>query len=329
VSSIGGFLRSAGDTLLSAAGDFLSNLAAIQPLPLLGALACFAMFQLLNSRASLNALRAAYPETQIRWRHIWGAYVTAFGLNGVVPAGGGSIAQLVLSRRSIRGSTYPAVAVALSTTGVFVSFVCAVVLVYGFLNGLPQITDFVDLSSFDLKWIGEHPGLTAAIAGGAIVAIAVGLLMARRRIGADLRRGLSILRSPRRFLLGMALPQAIGWGFRVLAIYWMLIAFGMPATANIALLVLGAQVMAMIVPITPGGAGAQQALIVAVITQVSADKVAAFAVGQQIAVVAFTLLEALAASVLVFRAGGLRDVLRQTRGEHAETANASYVNESR
>lgn len=318
------FLDSVGqtlDTLVDALGTLGDVLYALKLLPLAAGLACFAGYQLMHSRASFNALRAAYPDESLSWRRIWGAYVTAFGLNGIVPAGGGSFAQIMLVRRSIPGSSYPTVIAALCTTAIFDGVACAAALGYGFAFGFPKLAEFAGLSSFDLAWVGRHPTLAAVVAGGVIAAIAVAIRIARRRVadlGHAVRRGLAILRMPRRLVLGMWLPQAVSWALRFAAVLLLLDAFGMPATARAAGLVLGAQVMAMVVPVTPGGAGAQQAILFFVFAGLaSADTVTAFSVGQQVSVVAFTLLEALLSTLLVFRMRSLREVLRQSRREKA------------
>jgi uncharacterized membrane protein YbhN (UPF0104 family) len=287
----------------------------------MAALACFAGYQLLHSRASFNALRAAYPDQAFSWRRVWGAYVTAFGLNGVVPAGGGSFAQIMLVRRSIPGARYPTVIAALCTTAIFDGVACTVALAYGFEKGFPKLADFAGLSSFDLAWVGNHPALAAMVVGALFGAVALGVHLARRRIagfGADVRQGLAIVGRPRRMAVGMWVPQAASWALRLAAVYFILEAFGMPATAQAAALVIGAQVMAMIVPVTPGGAGAQQAILLVVFAgAASADTVTAFSVGQQVALVSFTLLEALLSTLIVFRMRSLRDVLRQSRREKA------------
>jgi uncharacterized membrane protein YbhN (UPF0104 family) len=321
---VDGFLDSVGqtlDSLLSALATLGDVLYSIELLPLAAGIACFAGYQLMHSRASFNALRAAYPGEDFSWRRIWAAYVTAFGLNGIVPAGGGSFAQIMLVRRSIPGSSYPTVVAALCTTAIFDGFACTCALAYGFAFGFPKLADFAGLSSFDLAWIGRHPVLAAAVVVALLLTIGVAVHVARRRVaglGDAMRQGLAIVRMPRRMALGMWVPQAASWTLRFAGVLFLLEAFGMPATARAGALVLGAQVMAMIVPVTPGGAGAQQAILFFVFAgAASADTVTAFSVGQQVALVAFTLVEALLSTLLVFRMRSLRQVLRDSRREKA------------
>jgi hypothetical protein len=84
------------------------------------------------------------------------------------------------------------------------------------------------------------------------------------------------------------------------------------------LLVQAVQVISAAVAVTPGGAGVQQALFVAVFAGVASDTaVAAFSVGQQIALAAFTLGLAFAAMTLIFRKRGFRQLLRDARAARA------------
>jgi hypothetical protein len=68
------------------------------------------------------------------------------------------------------------------------------------------------------------------------------------------------------------------------------------------------------VPFTPGGAGVQQALLVKIFAgTASTSIVAAYSVGQQIAIAAFTALVGLGAVVFVFRFRSFREVIAAGR----------------
>ena len=101
VASIGSFFDSVG--------EFFANLARVDWLTLLLGMACFGIYLTLRSRAWFHVLRAAYPDEPFQWRKIWGAYFAAYGFNNVVPARGGDVMKLFLTRTSIPKSSYPAV----------------------------------------------------------------------------------------------------------------------------------------------------------------------------------------------------------------------------
>ncbi len=305
-----------------AAEQFFDNLTQLRFGSLAVALVCFGLYQLVRSRATYTALRAAFPDQRFPWRKIWGAYVAAYGLNGVVPAGGGSVVQLVLTRNSIRGSTFSAVASALCVPVLFDAVVCTLIMVYAFTQGVfPQPSDFGGLSSFDISFFARHTSLTLFLVTGLVVLGLVVFALLSRRIAAfwsDLRQGWAILGDRRRYLTGMCLPQACGWILRGAAYYYLLDGFRVGASLSAAILVLAVQVIAAIVPFTPGGAGVQQALLVVIFSSTApTDSVAVFSVGQQIALLAFSLAQGFAAIFFVFKYRSFRAVLRDSRAAHA------------
>ncbi len=85
------------------------------------------------------------------------------------------------------------------------------------------------------------------------------------------------------------------------------------------LLVLGVNAVAALVPFTPGGAGVQQALLVKVFAGTAAGAtVAAYSVGQQIAIAATTFACGFAAIVFIFRFRSFKEVI--AAGREARTA---------
>jgi len=320
---------SIGDTFRAfteAAGQFFGEFANLDWGSLALALACFAVYLLLRSRATFNALRAAYPQERFTWRRVWGAYVAAYGLNGVVPAGSGSVVQLVLTRASIPNSSYPTVTAALCVGVMFDAVMCALVMAYAFAQGVfPQPRDFGGLSSFDLAFFSSHPAFTLFVLTVLIEGLLIGVAILSRRIAAfwvKTRQGFVILRDPRRYLIGMCAPQLVSWAFRLASYFLLLQAFRIGATVNNAILVLAAQVLAAIVPFTPGGVGVQQALLVVIFSSAApTDAVAAFSVGQQIAITAFTLALGFGALVVIFRYRSFRQVIRDARRKRAAEAS--------
>src|SRR5687768_14034891 len=97
-------LASLGDSFSSffdAVGDFVSNLAGVQWGSLLLGVLAFAGYLSLRARAAFHILRAAYPVERFRFRAIWGAYMAGYGFNSVVPARGGDVIRLFLTKTSI------------------------------------------------------------------------------------------------------------------------------------------------------------------------------------------------------------------------------------
>jgi uncharacterized membrane protein YbhN (UPF0104 family) len=321
-------LASIGDSFSSffdAVGDFAGSLADINWLALLLGMAIFVGYLSLRARASFNILRAAYPEQRIEFRHIWGAYFAGYGFNSVVPARGGDVVRLFLTKTSVPQSSYPAVGSSFVVEQIFDLTMAIPILLFAFSQGaFPKPPDFSQLPAFDLAFFASHPRFTlfvlTVLAIAALVAFA--LLSARVRAFWDrVRQGLTILSDRRRYFREVWLVQFAGWILRFAAFWCLLSAFNVGGSVKNVLLVLGVNAVAALVPFTPGGAGVQQALLVKVFSGTAAGAtVAAYSVGQQIAIAATTFACGFAAIVFIFRFRSFKEVV--AAGRDARTAPA-------
>ena len=320
VASLGDSLRSFG----SAVGDFLGNLAAVDFGDLLLGLVSFVIYLSLRAYAYTNVIRAAYPAEPVAFKRIWGAYFAAYGFNNVIPARGGDLVRLFLTKTSVPHSTYSAVAASFVVELVFDLCIGILVLAFAFSQGVfPKPPDFAQLPAFDLAFAARHPqavlfGITAA---GIAAVIAVGLLGARvRAFWARVHQGLTILSDRRRYLREVFAIQLVGWCFRFTAFWLLLDAFGVGGSVTNVLLVLGVNAVAALVPFTPGGAGVQQALLAKVFAGTAAGAtVAAYSVGAQIAIAATCFAIGFGALLLIFRLRSFKEVLEQGRAARVES----------
>jgi uncharacterized membrane protein YbhN (UPF0104 family) len=319
IASIG----SSFSAFFDAVGSFFSNLAAVNWPSLLLALLAFGIYLSLRAFASYNILRAAYPEERFPFVYIWGAYFAGYGFNSVVPARGGDVIRLFLTKTSIPNSSYPAVAAAFSVEFVYDIVIAVPVLTFAFTQGVfPKPPDFSKLPAFDLAFFASHPRLTLFLITvlGLLVLVAFALLSARvRAFWARVRQGLTILFDRRRYLREVFAVQFAGWLFRFTAFWMLLDAFNVGGSVRNVLLVLGVNAVAACVPFTPGGAGVQQALLVKVFGgTTTAATVAAYSVGQQIAIAAFTFGVGFAAIVFVFKFRSFKEVIAHGRASRAQ-----------
>jgi uncharacterized protein (TIRG00374 family) len=306
------------NAFVEAVGQFFSDLAAVHWGALVLGLFFFGLNLTLRSRAFFNSLRAAYPAVSFQWRRIWGAYFAAVGFNNVVPARGGDIIKLFLARSSIPGSTYPTVAAAFFVESVFDIAVGVVVLGFAFTQGVfPRPPDFSKLNSFDISYLAAHFRFTLFLLTTLAVAGLVAFAMLSVRVKAfwaRVRQGVTILTDRPRYLREVAALQAAGWVCRFAAFWFMLEAFRVGASVQNVLLVFAVNQVAGAVPLTPGGAGVQQALLVKVFsTAAPTAVVAAYSVGQQIAIAAFTAIVGLGAVVFIFRFRSFGEVISAGR----------------
>ena len=95
-------------------------------------------------------------------------------------------------------------------------------------------------------------------------------------------------------------------------------AFNVGGSVRNVLLVLGVNAVAAAVPFTPQGAGVAQALLVKVFAGTSpAATVAAYSVGQQIAIAAFVFGIGFAALAFIFRLRSFKEAIRLGREDRA------------
>ena len=320
------------NTFFDAVGQFFSDLAAVHWPALLLGLIFFGANLTIRSRAFFHSLRAAYPAASFQWRRVWGAYFAAVGFNNVVPARGGDVIKLFLTRSSIPGSRYPTVAAAFFVESVFDASVGVLVLIFAFTQGVfPKPPDFSKLSSFDISFFFAHFRFTlfliTAFAVAALVAFAL-LSTRARAFWLRVRQGVTILSDKRRYLREVAALQVVAWLCRFAAFWFLLDAFRVGGSVQNVLLVFGVNQVAGAVPFTPGGAGVQQALLVKVFAgKASTAVVAAYSVGQQIAIAAFTALTGLGAVIFIFRFRSFKEVI--SAGRASQRAEKQAESEGR
>jgi uncharacterized membrane protein YbhN (UPF0104 family) len=318
-----GSLGDSFSAFFNAVGDFFGSIAAIQWLALFPALCAFLIYLTLRSRASFNILRAAYPEERIQFRFIWGAYIAAYGFNSVVPARGGDVVRLFLTKTRVPNSSYPAVASAFSVEFIFDLCMAVPILAFAFTQGVfPKPPDFSKLPAFDLAFFASHPRFTLFLLTVLGIAVLVGFALLSARVRAfweRVRQGLTIVFDRRRYLREVFAVQFCGWLFRFTAFFLLLEAFNVGGSVRNVLLVLGVNVVAALVPFTPGGAGVQQALLVKVFAGTATGAtVAAYSVGQQIAIAAFTFGVGFGALVFIFNIRSFKQVIAQGRAARSE-----------
>jgi glycosyltransferase 2 family protein len=312
------------NSLLSSAGTFFSQLASLSWIPLLLGLALFGLYLLLRSRALFNAVRAAYPGQPVRWRDVWGAYMVGYAINNVFPLGGGNLAQLFLTRVSIPESSYPAVASALWTGVIFDWFMGVLIMAFAFTQGVfPKPPDFSKLPAFDISFFASHMRFTLFFLTVLAIAFLVGFALLSAKVRAfwqRIRQGLTILGDRPRYRREMASWQFASWIARFAAYWALLDAFHIGGSVRNALLVLAVQVVASVFPFTPSGAGVQQALLLAIFAH--NPDIAAFSVGQQIAIAVLTTALGFGALVGIFRFTSFREVMDRAK-EHRRRESMS------
>ncbi|HEV7771397.1 MAG TPA: lysylphosphatidylglycerol synthase transmembrane domain-containing protein [Solirubrobacterales bacterium] len=317
-------LASSFERFFESSAEFFRHLSEIGWTSFGAALLCLLAMQLARAWAWRNVLRAAYPEQRISYLHLSAAYLAGAGINAIIPAHAGDVTKVFLVKRQIPDSSYPAVTSSFLVQTVFDTAIGVLVLAYAITQGLlPPLPRIPDLPAFEIAFWVEHPQVFFITLGVLLLALVVGIyLLAHRvrRFWARVRQGVIILTEPRRYLREVAAWQGIGWLLRFAAFWFFLDAFGIGGSAAKVLLIMSVQAIANVIPFTPGGAGAQQALLVATLTGPSRTAVLSFSVGTQIAMAAWSVVLGFTAILLVFRTTDWRGLIEQAKDEAASDA---------
>ena len=315
-------LASSFESFGRGAEAFFNNLSAID----WGAFGLALLFllgmQLARAWAWRNVLRAAYPEARISFLLLGAAYLAGAGINAILPARAGDVTKVFLVKRQVPGSSYPTVTSSFLVQSVFDTTVGVLVLLYAITQGLlPRPPRLPDLPAFEIAFWAAHPQVLLIVIGALLVtaAIATYVLAHRvRRFWDRVKQGVVILTMPRRYLREVAAWQGVGWLCRFAAFWSFLEAFGIGGSVGAVMLVMSVQAIANVVPFTPGGAGAQQALLVATLEGPSRAAVLSYSVGTQIAMAAWSVVLGFAAMVAVFRTTDWRGLIHQAEEDEAQ-----------
>jgi uncharacterized membrane protein YbhN (UPF0104 family) len=286
---------------------FLDQLTSVEPLPMLLALVAHVAKLGCTSMAWRNVLAAAYPDAEVPRRSIFGAYVAGVGVNAIVPIRAGDAVRVVLAHRAVPGSTYTTVVSSTLVLSIFDIAAASAVLIWAALTqeALPGFGDLPRLPSFDFAWLLDHPlAFELVLAGLLIALIGVGVWISGHvaDFWERVRQAFTVLRSPPRYVRSVAAWQAADWLLRLVVIWFLLDAFGIPQSLENVLLVQVSSSIATLVPLTPAGIGTEQAFLLFVFQgTVPAADLLAFSVGAKLTTVATNVVVGFTAIALILR----------------------------
>jgi len=255
-----------------------------------------------RARGWHNIVRAAYPDSPLRFRDALGAFFVGAGVDSFVPARAGELLRVELVRRRMPDAKFPGL-----VSTLFAEYVLDVILTVVVVALVVAFGPIPQGPSLILGPMARHSLLVPAVAVAAVAVVALVCLRLRpnlRPLLGEIRRGLAVLRSPSYYLRRVAGWQVLGWVLRISSVYCFLVAFGVPATVGTAALVVAVQLAAGAVPVTPGGAGSQQAMLIVALSATTAATVLAFGIGMQAATVITNIV--LGAVSLLLMTGSVR-----------------------
>ena len=299
---------------------FAERLAAVH-WGLLAAAVGFGFLNLaLRSRAWQQILRAAMPGERIRYRTAFGAYCAGVGVNAIVPARAGDLVKMFLVVRTHPRARYPTLAGTLVAETLFDFLVAGALLVWVLQAGVLPGVRFPDLPAFELSAVARHPEITLAVVA-ALAVLAVFLARRVRSFWRQFGQGLSIVRTPVRYLRSVVGYQALGWCCRVAGAFFFLEAFGVPGSLRNALIVQVAGSLGSLLPATPGGLGPKQALLVVMLAgEAGRTDVLAFSAGMEVSLLVANVALGATCLALMMRNLHFRRAIAEARARGADSA---------
>jgi uncharacterized membrane protein YbhN (UPF0104 family) len=319
------------ERFLDAGETFFSNIARISWTAMIVALLFYLAMLLARSRSWQNVLRAAYPDREVSFARISASYLAGAGLNSFIPARVGDAVKIFLAKNSIRGSTYPAITSSFFVQSIFDTSAGILVLLYAITQGLlPAAPRLPNLPAFEIAFWAEHPRfllfVLTVLGIGLVVLLAV---LARRaeRFWERIKQGVVVLTDFRRYLREVASWQGVAWVARFFSLWFFLEAFQIGGSFSNVMLVMSVQSISTVLPFTPGGAGAQQALLVATLKGAPAAAILSYSVGQQVTIAVWAALLGFLALAFVFRTTDWRALIRTAQREAEERERAEERHE--
>jgi uncharacterized membrane protein YbhN (UPF0104 family) len=269
----------------------------------------------LAAAAWLAILRAAYPRVKITFRLILAAYATSVAMNSFLPANIGTWVMLIMFTSVIAGATFTAMLSGIAVQKIPFSIFNIAVYLYLFLAVAGSF-------SIKLSGLADHWVLAVAIAAGVVVAVVAATRIFRKqwvKLRQELVVGGAILTSPRKFLVGVALPELGSYLARLGIIAVFLGAYSIPVTFHNVASVTASNSISNSVSLTPGGVGVTQAMNSAALKKdTSAGNATAYSASQQLITSAWNVVFAVALVSWVFGWSGGKDLVEASYREAKE-----------
>jgi len=257
----------------------------------------------------LTILRAAFPDAALPFRPVLASYAVAVALNGFLPANLGTLVMMIMFLSLIAGATFAAILSGFVVQKIPFSVYNIAAYIYLFATVSGSL-------SFELGFLSDHPGLSVLIAiGGVVLVVIVGRVLWQRatKLREQIKSGGAVLGQPRRFVIGVAVPQLASYAARLGIVAVFLAAYSIPVTFHSVVAVSASNSVSNSVSVTPGSAGVTQALNVVVLDSITTkSKATAYSVAQQLIISAWDILFGIAIVAWVFGWSGGKQLVRQS-----------------
>jgi hypothetical protein len=262
---------------------------------LLGILAFLAQ-PIVRSRAWRNLLVATFPGANVRWRDAYGAMLVMHGAGTFLPMHGDEAVRVKLMQDRIGGASTAAVAATAGVDALFDVILTAVLVGVSVWLGA-SVVHWRELAAHPLK-----PVLFAGLVLTAIVSAVVALRRKARGLGDEMKQGVVIFKHRGAYTRTVLVWQLADFALELAALYLLLVAFGFRGATPVSVVLI--RTAQRVTVSLPGflEAGSQQAMIVAILSQVGfpAGQALGFGFGSKVTTSGLNIVLALiAARVMV------------------------------
>jgi uncharacterized membrane protein YbhN (UPF0104 family) len=263
----------------------------------------------LAALAWFGILRAALPEGGVTYRIVLASYATAVALNSFLPANIGTWVMLLMFTTLFVGATFTMMLSGIVVQKIPFSIFNIALYLYLFLSVAGSF-------SIKLGFLSDHTGVVLMIVvGGIVLLVLLGRIFWEKLAGlrAQAAEGSAILRTPRRFLVDVALPELGSYAARLAIVAVFLGAYGIPVTFHNVATVTASNSISNSVSATPGGVGVTQAMNSAALSgSTNAATATAYSISQQVVTSAWNVVFAVALVSWVFGWTGGRSLVESS-----------------
>jgi uncharacterized membrane protein YbhN (UPF0104 family) len=292
--------------------DFFDQLRAVPAYAIAGGIVLCTVQTVFVALAWLTILRAAFPGTHLPFRPVLASYAVAVALNDFLPANIGSLVMLLMFTTLIATATFAAVLSAFIVQKIPFSVLNVGAYLYLFVTVAGSL-------SIKLGFLAEHPVASTLIALGGVVLL---VLLARffwvraTKLRDQVKTGGAILSQPRRFLVGVALPELGSYVARLGIVAVFMGAYSIPVSFHSVVAVSASNSLSNVLSVTPGGAGVNQAFNVAALNSVTnSANAAAYSLAQQLIISAWDVVFAVVLVSWVFGWSGGKQLVKDSYAE--------------
>ncbi len=319
-----------GISVIAWLDDVWKNIKQVSIVFIIAAIILKTAESMLTAIAWRSVLRASYPTQHVSYKLSLGAYQGGVALNAIAPAKAGTWAMLGLFRLYIPGARFATLVAGLVVQGLAFTFFAVINYAILILFARQNWDDSTGFIGEIVTAITDYPLLAIIIAVSAalLVYILVRHYWSRvKKLGQQIKLGGAVFRPPRRYALGVFLPELASYACRFGYTAVFLAAFNIEVSIHTVFLVIASSSLGHMVAVAPGGLGTTQALdAYALRNYTSTGNATAYSLAQDAVLTAWNVVFGIIVMCWAFGWTDTKDLIKH-RGEIGEQVQQEKADE--